>query len=78
MQIELPRCSFKTCRYQFDGNCTKQIEYERCKYIAAVQNLELIMGTQKLCTLCQNNMCKNAISSKAACNPIWNGQKIGE
>lgn len=32
MRIDLPTCGFKSCRYCFDGNCTKRIEYDRCEY----------------------------------------------
>lgn len=75
--MHLPRCGFKPCRYQSDGNCTKPTEYQRCEYTSAVQNLELIMGTQKFCALCQNNWCKDATTSDATCTPVWNGLRIG-
>jgi len=77
MKMHLPRCGFKLCRNQFDGNCTKPTEYQRCEYISAVQNLETIMGTQKFCMLCQNNACKDAATSEATCVPVWNGLRIG-
>ena len=32
MRIDLPTCGFKSCRYCFDGNCTKRVEYDRCEY----------------------------------------------
>lgn len=32
MRIDLPTCGFKPCRYCFDGNCTKKVEYDRCEY----------------------------------------------
>lgn len=32
MRIDLPGCGFKNCRFSFDGNCTKKVEYERCEY----------------------------------------------
>lgn len=32
MRIDLPLCSFKPCKYCFDGNCIKASEYERCEY----------------------------------------------
>lgn len=32
MRIDFPLCSFKHCRYCFDGNCTKETEYARCEY----------------------------------------------
>ena len=32
MRIDLPTCGFKPCRYCFDGNCTKRMEYDRCEY----------------------------------------------
>jgi len=32
MRIDLPTCGFKSCRYCFDGNCTKKVEYDRCEY----------------------------------------------
>ena len=31
MLIEKPRCSFKNCRYCFDGNCYSADKYENCK-----------------------------------------------
>lgn len=65
------------CRNQFDGNCTKPVEHQKCEYISAVQTLELIMGTQKFCVLCQNVACKNSITLEAACEPVWNGMRIG-
>lgn len=30
MKIDLPCCSFKNCKYQSDGNCTKPNEYKMC------------------------------------------------
>lgn len=30
MRIDLPCCGFRNCRYHFDGNCTKKVEYEKC------------------------------------------------
>ena len=30
MRIDLPSCGFRNCRYHFDGNCTKKVEYEKC------------------------------------------------
>lgn len=77
MRTDLPKCRFKMCRNQFDGNCTKPVEHQKCEYISAVQNLELIMGTQKFCVLCQNAACKNSITLEAACEPVWNGMRIG-
>lgn len=76
MRIDLPRCGFKPCRHQFDGNCTYPDEYKRCQYIRAVETIEAIMGTQKFCTLCQNNSCKDGITSEATCIPVWNGLGI--
>lgn len=73
MRIDLPLCGFKACRYQYDGNCTKQVEYTKCSYINAVKTLESIMGSQKLCVLCQNELCKNSTTSDALCEPVWNG-----
>lgn len=77
MRIDLPGCGFKSCRHQFDGNCTKQAEYQRCEYIFAVQTIELIMGAQKFCAMCQNSECKNATTSEATCIPVWNRLRIG-
>lgn len=77
MRTDLPKCRFKMCRNQFDGNCTKPVEHQKCEYVSAVQNLELIMGTQKFCVLCQNVACKNSITLEAACEPVWNGMRIG-
>lgn len=78
MRIDLPKCGFKMCRNQIDGNCTKPVEYQRCEYISAVQTLETIMYSQKFCALCQNVVCKNNITSESACEPVWNGMRIGK
>lgn len=32
MRIDLPLCNLKSCRYCFDGNCTKKSEHECCEY----------------------------------------------
>lgn len=32
MRIDLPCCSFKNCRYCFDGNCTNKTEIEHCEF----------------------------------------------
>ena len=32
MRIDLPLCNLQSCRYCFDGNCTKKSEHERCEY----------------------------------------------
>ena len=78
MKTDLPKCRFKLCRYQLDGNCTNKIEYKRCEYISAIQTLELIMATQKFCALCNNDWCKNATTSEASCAPVWNGMRLKE
>lgn len=30
VEIDLPACSFKNCRYNKDHNCTRPEEYEKC------------------------------------------------
>lgn len=32
MRIDLPCCSFKNCKFCFDGNCTNKTEFERCEF----------------------------------------------
>ena len=32
MRIDLPQCSLKTCRYNFDHNCKNKTEYDRCEF----------------------------------------------
>lgn len=32
MRIDLPQCSFDTCRYYFDNNCTSKKKFEACEY----------------------------------------------
>lgn len=32
MRIDLPLCDLKTCRIQFDHNCTDKTKYEQCHY----------------------------------------------
>ena len=73
--MNLTQCDFKPCQYQFDGNCTKPTEYQKCEYISAVQMLEAIIGSQKFCVLCKNRLCKNA-TTPVTCIPIWNGLRI--
>ena len=41
MRIDLPTCGFKSCRYCFDGNCTKRVEYDRCEYRAYKGSLQV-------------------------------------
>lgn len=38
MRIDLPRCDFKNCKYQFDGNCMDKGRYEKCEYIELALN----------------------------------------
>ena len=40
MRLDLPQCNFKNCRFSFDGNCTNKIEYERCEYRLANDELD--------------------------------------
>lgn len=72
MRIDLPRCGFKACRYQADGNCTQPAKYQACEYILAIHSLNTIVGSQKLCTLCQNYTCEG-VSIGEPCSPIWSG-----
>lgn len=76
MRIDLPLCGFKQCKYQSDGNCTRQIEYDRCAYIHAIKTIEAIIGTQKYCVLCDNTSCKNTSTKAPSCHPVWNGLSI--
>ena len=32
MRIDLPACDLKTCRYNFDHNCTDKLQHSRCPY----------------------------------------------
>lgn len=32
MRIDLPLCSFKDCRYNFDGNCNDKGRKEKCEF----------------------------------------------
>lgn len=32
MRIDLPLCSFKDCRYNFDGNCKDAKKKEKCEF----------------------------------------------
>ena len=41
MRIDLPTCGFKSCKYCFDGNCTKKVEYDRCEYRGYKDSLQL-------------------------------------
>ena len=38
MRIDLPCCSFKNSKYQFDGNCMDKGRYEKCEYIELALN----------------------------------------
>lgn len=76
MRIDLPQCDFKKCRFQADGNCTKEQEYKRCSYIHAIKTIETIMESQKFCILCANDFCKNSNTRDASCKPIWNKSNI--
>ena len=38
MRIDLQRCDFKNCKYQFDGNCMDKGRYEKCEYIELALN----------------------------------------
>lgn len=40
MRIDLPLCNLKTCRLQFDGNCTRKTEYEKCEYTITKSHLD--------------------------------------
>lgn len=32
MRIDLPLCSFKDCRHNFDGNCRSKERKEKCEF----------------------------------------------
>ena len=47
MRIDLPLCSFKDCRHNFDGNCRSKERKEKCEfdvYKKAVENQPKIGG----------------------------------
>lgn len=77
MRIDLPCCSFKNCKFQFDGNCTEESEYDMCRHIHAVKTIDSIIGALNLCCLCQNTACKNTGREEYGCVPIWNGTHFG-
>ena len=55
MRIDLPTCGFKSCRYCFDGNCTKRVEYDRCEYRAYKDSLQVHgrwEGQFPYCSIC--------------------------
>ena len=41
MRIDLPQCNFRNCKYQFDGNCTDRLMYERCEFNRMKDRLQI-------------------------------------
>lgn len=55
MRIDLPTCGFKPCRYCYDGNCTKRVEYDRCEYREYKDSLQVRgrwEGRFPYCSIC--------------------------
>lgn len=73
MRIDLPRCGFKNCRFQADGNCVNESEYSRCNHVKMEGTINSIIKAYNICCLCQNTMCEK----DDVCVPIWNGQYFG-
>lgn len=40
MRIDLPLCSFKNCRYNFDGNCESREKKDKCEFDIGINLLE--------------------------------------
>ena len=68
MRIDLPLCSFKDCRHNFDGNCRSKERKEKCEfdvYKKAVENQpkigvwipcsERLPDTRNNVLICQND-----------------------
>ena len=49
MRADLPCCSFKNCRYCFDGNCRNPIEYEICEFREQQKIVELFHSYRHIC-----------------------------
>lgn len=77
MRIELPQCGFKQCRFQFDGNCVKETEFDRCEYRKMKSTINSIIMAFNLCPLCQNTKCQNSGHEEYGCVPVWNGLALG-
>lgn len=64
------KCDFELCVNENEGRCTDLIDYKKCKYRQQQKILDSILATQKFCSFCKNNMCKNSTTGDAACEPI--------
>lgn len=42
MRIDLPKCSFKNCKYHLDCNCTSQNRYDTCEFREAKEEVEVL------------------------------------
>lgn len=43
MRIDLPQCSFKYCRYCFDGNCTaKEVHRKSCEFLERAPTVDAV------------------------------------
>lgn len=73
LRIDLPRCGFKNCRFQADGNCVNESEYSRCNHVKMEGTINSIIKAYNICCLCQNTMCEK----DDVCVPICNGQHFG-
>lgn len=43
MLINKPCCDFKNCKLNFDGNCIKTTEYERCSYNRQKTEIDILI-----------------------------------
>ena len=51
MRIDSPQCTFRNCKYYFDGNCTNQLPYgyEHCEFNRMKDRLQIDpSGTDKI------------------------------
>jgi len=42
VRIDLPKCSFKNCKYHLDCNCTSQKRYDACEFRQAQVEIETL------------------------------------
>ena len=71
MRIDLPLCNLKTCRYSFDGNCTRKDKYAWCEHTLAKKNAftELTPKSEGLpyCLACGQKLDWNASNNTCVC-----------
>ncbi len=58
MRIDLPLCGFKNCKYQFDGNCTHEDEYETCEF-TCMKTKDIPLLVDYIGDFYDNAKCKN-------------------